>query len=167
MAGVPRRACMVCALAVFAVSAARPAAAQSETADSTSAPPAALMRTRLYLGMWSTHLRDLGGGLHGNAVLGVAFRGFYAATFINSFGDRSLAAGIQRGLTTPQRGTLTAALGYRAGLVTGYDERLFGIGDKLPALPFAQLVGSLDYRNVGLELAYAGIVASVVMNWRI
>jgi hypothetical protein len=117
--------------------------------------------------MWSTHLRDLNGGLDGNALLGFAYRGFYGATFVNSFGDRAVAAGIQRGVTAPGTGTLTTALGYRAGLITGYDERFFGIGDKAPALPFAQLVGSLDYRNLGVELAYAGIVASVAVNWRL
>jgi hypothetical protein len=117
--------------------------------------------------MWSTHFRDLGGGVTGNSLLGVAFRGYYAATFINSFGDRAVAAGIQRTFTAPRDGAFTKALGYRAGLVTGYDERFFGIGDKVPALPFAQLVGSVDYRNLGVELGYAGIVGSLVVNWRL
>jgi hypothetical protein len=166
-AGSRRHALAIGTLALVALLAPREAAASTEPQDSVKSPPTALMRTRLYFGMWSTHLRDLNGGLDGTALIGVALRGFYGATFINSFGDRAVAAGIQRGVTSPGRGALTTALGYRVGLITGYDERFFGIGDKAPALPFAQLVGSLDYRNLGVELAYAGIVASVVLNWRI
>lgn len=63
--------------------------------------------------------------------------------------------------------TLTTAVGYRAGFITGYDERFFGIGDKLPVLPFAQFVAGINVRNLGIELAYAGIVASVSLNWRL
>jgi hypothetical protein len=142
------------------------APAAAEPADSASARPAA-ERTRLYLGMWSAHVRDLGRGVDGNGLLGIAWRGYYAATFINSYGDRAVAAGIQRSFTAPRDGAFTKALGYRAGLVTGYDERFFGVGDKVPALPFAQLVGSVDYHNVGVELAYAGVVGSLVVNWRL
>jgi hypothetical protein len=141
------------------------AAAQAAPADTLRSTPPAL-RTRIYLGMWSTHLRDLDRGLNDNALIGLAWRGYYAATFINSFGDRSVAAGIQRSFTRPQSRFATGAIGYRAGVLTGYDERFFGIGHISPVLPFAQLLGSLDVRNVGFELAYGGIVASLITSVR-
>jgi hypothetical protein len=134
--------------------------------DTTGTRPAAL-RTRIYFGMWSTHFRDLNEGLDGNSLIGLSYRGFFGATFINSFGDRAVGVGMQRSLSTARSGFLTPAFGYRAGLVTGYDERFFGVGDKTPVIPFVQFIGSIDVRNLGVEIAWAGIVASVTMNWRL
>lgn len=138
----------------------------AERTDTSSVRPAA-MQTRVYLAMWTTHLRDLTGGLLPNSLIGFAYRGYYAGTFINSYGDRAVVAGMQRSFSTPRSGSLTTAIGYRAGVLTGYDERFLGIGDKIPALPFFQLVGTVDYRRVGVELAYSGIVASVIVNLRL
>ena len=173
--------------AMMTVAAARPAAAASLQArgvvevgsdvaassdsvevgsDSVDVKSAA-MQTRVYVGMWSTHLRDIGRGLGANSLIGFAFRGFFGGTFINSFGDRSVALGMQRSFTSPRSGAMTTALGYRLGVITGYDERFFGIGDKLPALPFAQLVARLDIRNVGIEATYSGIVASIMLSCRL
>jgi hypothetical protein len=141
-----------------------PTVAADDTVMAADSLKPAAMRTRLYLGMWSTHLRHLDEGVDGNSLLGIAYRGYFGATFINSWGDRALAAGVQRSFTRPQRGPLTTALGYRAGLVTGYDERFLSLAGKTPVLPFAQVVGSLDYRRIGVEVAYAGIVVSVTAN---
>ncbi|MGH7574383.1 MAG: hypothetical protein ACREM1_04535 [Longimicrobiales bacterium] len=152
-------------LLAFILPAARTAASSPTTNDSTDAKPAA-MQTRLYFGMWSTHLRDLNHGMASNSMVGFAFRGFYGATFINSFGDRAVAGGLQRSFSPPRVGNITTWLGYRVGLITGYDERLFGIGDKLPVVPFAQFTAGIDVRNFGIELGYAGVVASVMMSYR-
>lgn len=133
-------------LLAFILPAARTAASSPATNDSTDAKPAA-MQTRLYFGMWSTHLRDLNHGLASNSMVGFAFRGVYGATFINSFGDRAVAGGLQRSFSPARVGNITTWLGYRVGLITGYDERLFGIGDKLPAVPFAQFTAGIDVRN--------------------
>jgi len=134
--------------------------------DSTEARSPA-MRTRIYVGMWSTHLRDINEGLDGNSLIGFAYRGFFGATFINSFGDRAVCLGLQRDFTPAADGVLTTGIGYRLGLITGYDERFFGIGDNVPVIPFIQLVGVVDYRNLGVELAYAGIVASLTLSVRL
>lgn len=142
------------------------ASAMVASGDSTRLKSAA-MHTRFYVGMWSTHLRDIDRGLGANWLIGVSYRGFFAATFINSFGDRSLSIGLQRSFSSPRAGHVTTAFGYRIGIITGYDERFFGIGDKLPAIPFAQFVAAVDVRNVGLEVTYSGIVASVGLNWRL
>jgi len=139
---------------------------QSVSTDSIGARRAA-MRTRVYFGMWSTHILDINRGLGANSLIAVAWRGWFGGTFINSYGDRSVAIGVQRSLTPARPGAVTTSLGYRAGVVTGYDERLFGIGQISPVLPFAQLTGSVDWRNLGCELAYSGIVASVMLNVRL
>lgn len=151
----------VCVMAVFCLLlvAPRTAWAQGE-AEHQSGP------SRLYVGMWTTHLRELDRGVDSNHLVGVLFRGFYGATFINSFGDRAVTAGIQRVLT-PRPWTDGLALGYRAGLITGYDERFLSIAGWAPVIPFAQLIGSLDRGRVGVELAYAGVVASLATSIRL
>lgn len=111
-------------------------------------------------------MRDLDRGLQSNSLVGLAYRGYFGATFINSFGDRAVSLGIQRDFTPPRRGSLSTALGYRVGVLTGYDERFFGIGDKFPVIPFFQVVGGVDYRNLGIEVGYAGVVASVMGSLR-
>ena len=121
---------------------------------------------RLYLGMWTAHVRSMFGAVDSNQLVGVGFRGFYGGTFINSYGSRSVAAGIQRTLlSTPSR-TTTPSLGYRLGLVTGYDERFMGIAGRLPALPMAQIVGRLDRGKIGAELAYSGLAVSLALSGR-
>ena len=141
-------------------------ASSTGESDSETKRPAAF-HTRVYLGMWTSHVRDPGGGLDANSLLGIAFRGFYGATFVNSYGDRAVVAGIQRSLTAPTDGSLTAALGYRFGLVSGYDERFLSIAGSTPVLPFAQLVGSVDHRQLGVELAYSGLAVSLLVNCRL
>ena len=124
----------------------------------------AALRTRAYVGMWTTHVWDLGRGVEGNWLLGIAHRGYFGATFINSFGNRSPAAGVQRNLV-PRSGSSPVALGYRVGIVTGYDERFLAVAGKTLVLPFLQIVGQLDHRMLGLELTYSGLVALVLLSW--
>lgn len=126
------------------------------------------METRLYVGMWTSHLRNLRRGVEANSLLGIAYRGFYGATFINSFGDRAIAAGVQRTLVPANLDSSpSATLGYRAGFVTGYDERFIAIAGKTPVLPFVQLVGMLQHQRLGVEVAYSGVVASLMLSCRL
>lgn len=161
------RAAAILAVVIAAASPTPVSASASGDSDPEADTSAAAFRTRIYFGMWTSHVRDPGAGLDANSLIGVAFRGFYGATFINSYGDRAVTAGIQRSFTAPKDGRLTTALGYRLGLVTGYDERLFGIAGKTPVLPLVQLVGNLDHRKFGMELAYSGLAMSVLVNWKL
>lgn len=140
--------------------------ALNDTIPRLVAPPA--METRLYVGMWTSHLRNLRRGMEANSLLGIAYRGFYGATFINSFGDRAIAAGVQRTLApaNPDSSPM-AALGFRAGFLTGYDERFIAIAGKTPVLPFVQLVGILQQQRLGVEVAYSGVVASLMLSCRL
>lgn len=147
---------------VLAALVAFPAKVSAGATDDDDAVAEAL-RTRFYVGMWTSHVRDPARGLDGNALVGGSYRGFFGATFVNSYGDRALAAGIQRGITQANR-SFTTSLGYRVGMVTGYDERFLPIAAHTPLIPFAQIVGGLDHRRVGAELAYAGLTASVLLS---
>jgi len=130
------------------------------------AKPATRRRTRVYVGMWTAHVRELSRGMDQNSLLGLAYRGYYGGTFINSFGDRSLAAGVQRSVPPSRLSGLDLALGYRAGLLTGYDGRFAAAAEKSPVLPFLQLIANADRGSVGAEVAWAGLVASFLVNWR-
>jgi len=121
---------------------------------------------RIHIGMWSTHVFDISRGLANNWLVGVSWRGFYGGTFVNSFGNRSFAGGIYRTVIHGEDGPVVPALGYRVGVVTGYDERFMPLAGKMPALPMVQVVGDLEMGRMGLELAWAGLVASMAPKMR-
>ena len=160
--------CALPAVLALACCLAGPTAAHGAawTTSDPAQPTQPAKQARIYLGMWTSHLLDPARGLDANSLVGVAVRGYYGATFVNSYGDRAFALGLQRTLVASPKG-MRPALGYRAGLVTGYDERFLGVAAKVPAIPFGQLVGSVDIRSAGIELAYAGLVASVIVSWRL
>jgi hypothetical protein len=154
-----------------------PASAALAIAVGLTAPPPAAAQTvdpdgagvshlnpglRIYVGMWSTHVLDIGRGLKQNWLVGAGWRGYYGGTFINSFGDRSFVAGIQRTLVRGDSGAVVPAFGYRLGIVTGYDERFTRIARKVPVLPMAQIKGDFEMGRTGLEVGWAGLVASLV-----
>jgi hypothetical protein len=155
--------------------AAGPASAARDAADALVVPSASIaadsvqpaLKTRIYVGMWTSHVRDPGRGLETNSLLGVAWRGWFGGTFINSYGDRAVSAGMQRGITRTAERPLTASLGYRAGIVTGYDERFLALAERTPVVPFAQLIGGIDHQRVGAEVAFAGLTASVIVSWKL
>jgi len=115
----------------------------------------------VHVGMWTTHLRRLRGGVDANWLMAVGWRGLYGGTFVNSFGNRSFAAGIERSVVRAEGGAVARGLGYRLGLVSGYDERLLGLAGKTPVLPALQVMGDVAMGRTGLELAWAGKVATM------
>jgi hypothetical protein len=138
----------------------------AQEADSTRGGPT-LPPTRLYVGMWSTHLRDLSPHPTANWLIAVSHRGYFAGTFVNSFEERGWAGGVQRDLLRRGEGSLSTSIGARAGLVSGYDERLLGIGDRSPLFPFLQLLWNVDWHRLGVEFSWSGIVVSAATNLRL
>jgi hypothetical protein len=154
-------------LLVIAVAFARPAIvnAQSETRDEAEG---ARHRepTRLYFGMWTTHLNRDVVALDNNWVIGVSYRGVFAATFLNSFGRRAYTAGIQRTLFATEPRPFGASLGYRIGLVSGYDGRFMRVARDTPVLPLVQPFVSVDVHHIGVEVSYTFVVVSVAASYR-
>jgi hypothetical protein len=139
---------------------AMPPPAENAGAEETADP-------RLYFVMWTIHFRDLDRGLDNNWLLAISWGGFYGATFINSFGKRAYSAGVQRDVARWNSGIVSLGLGYRAGVVTGYDERLFPLAGKTPVLPLLQPLITLDASRLGLELSYSGVIASAGLSVRL
>ncbi len=122
----------------------------------------------IYLGMWTSHFRYLREGLANNWLVGVGWKGYYAGTFINSYGKRAFVAGIERIVTRGGPGeSVIPMLGYRLGLVSGYDSRFMSIAGKTPVLPMAQLTGALEMGPTGIGVAWSGLVASLVPSFHL
>jgi hypothetical protein len=116
--------------------------------------------------MWTTHLRANVASLDNNWVAGVAYRGFFGATFTNSFGRRAFTGGLQRNIVSTDRPHLGVSLGYRLGFVTGYDGRFMRIARKTPVLPLIQPFVSFDIEHVGFEVSYSFVVVSAALSYR-
>lgn len=113
----------------------------------------------LYLGMWTLHLIKKGDSNATNDLLGFSYKNFFAGTFRNSFGDRSYAAGIGGyWINSEISDELTYHLGYRLGLIYGYDERFMPIAGKLPILPFPQVISSFTWKKIGWEVSWVGVI---------
>ncbi len=112
--------------------------------------------TALYPGMVTFHLepgsRD---DNWNNQLIAGTYKGYFAGTFINSFYDRGYAVGIQRMWDTEQLSdNFKNSVGYRLGLVSGYDERMVPIAAKTPVLPFPQIIDDITWKHVGIELSW-------------
>ena len=84
----------------------------------------------------------------------VAFSQWFAATFVNSYDERSFIAGIERDWLRGSWGVSDFGAGYRVGLVTGYDERLVAWAEDVPVLAFGGLVGWFEAGPFGLDVYY-------------
>ncbi len=111
----------------------------------------------LYLGMVTFHLepgsRD---DRWNNNLVAVSYDGFIAGTLMNSFDDRAFVFAIERLWSTQQlSANVTNSVGYRLGLITGYDERMMQIAEYTPVLPFPQVMDNIVIDNhFGLELSW-------------
>jgi hypothetical protein len=119
-------------------------------------------RRRLIPGLWGVHFFDQqslqpfwtrGGG--------VQLSGWFAGAFMNSYDDLSVILGIERSWGSWRTGAVAAGLGYRAGLLTGYDGQLFELADKTPVLPFVGLDVWLEAGPLGLDVFYVYRALSV------
>jgi hypothetical protein len=123
--------------------------------------------TRLYVGMWTLHLKNDVVALNNNWLIGFAHRGFFGATFMNTFGRRGYAAGVQRTMASSVRGPVTSSLGIRLGAVSGYDGRFMRLARHTPVLPLMSVYGNVDVGRLGVEVAYTIVVVSVAVSYRL
>ncbi len=120
---------------------------------------------QLYAGMWTYHTsassRDKDNAT--NYGLGYAYQGYFAGVFKNSYYNWTVAAGVQRDIYRKSFATNTQQfkVGYRAGLMAGYDERLCSVCGKSPVLPYVVPYIDWQYHNIGIESQYAVILATI------
>jgi hypothetical protein len=129
-----------------------------------SKPPS---RTHIYFGLWTTHLNA--DRLHvdsNNPMIGVTHGPAFVTTFVNSFGKRAYAAGFQHDVLSADRGSAAAALGFRLGAISGYDERFLKFAADTPVLPMFSVYSRFEERHLGVELSWTMVVASVAACFR-
>ena len=129
--------------------------------DSRSGRP-----TQLYFGMWTMHLRRDVLALDNNWAVGVTWHGFFGATFMNSFGRRAFTGGLQRTIVSTRPAPLAVSVGYRLGVVSGYDGRFMPLARKTPVLPLVQPFVSIDITHVSVEVSYTFVVISTAISYR-
>jgi hypothetical protein len=116
--------------------------------------------------MWTMHLRDDVVALDNNWAIGIASHGFFGATFLNSYGRRAYTAGLQRTIFSTEPARFGASLGFRLGLVSGYDGRFMRIARDTPVLPLVQPFASVDVGHVGVEISYTFVIVSIATSYR-
>jgi hypothetical protein len=119
-------------------------------------------RRRLIPGLWGVHFFDRqplqpfwtrGGGIQ--------YSGWFGGAFLNSYDRLSLIGGLEREWLTLGTSVVDLGVGYRAGLLTGYDRQLFNLADKLPILPFVGLDVWLQTGPIALDVFYVYRALSV------
>ena len=97
-----------------------------------------------------------------NEGLGLQYRGIFGFTCVNSFERRTYAVGVERVWWEAQRGRLGVMLGFRAGLIHGFETDLFRIAGETPLLPFAGSVALLRLGPIGGEVSWVYRAVSFV-----
>lgn len=129
--------------------------------------------TALYLGMYTNHWNRGRFGtwnISNNETFGICIKGLMISKSKNSFHDDMYALSIQRNIYKKyftNSGIVGATLGYRVGLVHGYDSRLIALARYTPVLPFASFLVNLEYGFFGAELAWTGIVLSGLLYFKL
>lgn len=116
---------------------------------------------RLIVGMITTHLYELDEAPTNNDAIGLVYGGVLGATFITTHGPRGFVIAFERAWLEGALGPVRTMLGFRAGLVYGYDERLFELADHTPILPYGQPVLLARAGPVSLDLTYTWVVVSL------
>jgi hypothetical protein len=117
--------------------------------------------SRFFAGLWVFHVERPDDGLRQHHLLALSWRGVYLATFMSSQGGRIWGLGASRTVLESDKGDTELSLGYRIGVVRGYDRRFLELAERWPVLPAAEIVAGLRYRRGGVLFSYAGVVASV------
>ena len=112
-------------------------------------------RQRIIPGLWALHpYRPHFPETDWTRGVGVQFSMWYSGTFVNSYGVRAFVAGVERHWFAGEWGALSFGTGYRAGLVTGYDERLVEIAKYTPLLPFGGILAWMQLGPFGFDAFY-------------
>jgi len=116
---------------------------------------------RVIAGMITMHVYELDQAPTNNYAFGLIEHGVLGATFITTHGPRGFALAFERAWLEGTLGPMRTMLGFRTGLVYGYDRRLFELADHTPVLPYGQPVLLVRAGPVSLDLTYTWVVFSL------
>jgi len=116
---------------------------------------------RILAGMTSIHLYHLDEGWNGNGAVGLVAKGFFGATFITTNGPRGWVLGVERAWLEGAVGPVRTMLGFRTGLVYGYNRDLGYVAEWSPILPYIQPLALIRLGPATVDLAYTWVVVSL------
>jgi len=117
-------------------------------------------KNHLCLGMWTHHLDGGSDDRNSNnQLLGVTYNSYYCGTFINTHYDTTWSLGVQRSWYKQQYGILDVELGYRMGMLYGYKKHLTMFNT--PFFPLIQVLADFTYKDIGIQLTWAGVVGTI------
>ena len=112
-------------------------------------------RRRIIPGMWAMHpFHHEFPKLDPTSGVAIQFSTWMFASFVPSYGDRSFVAAVERNWIVGDWRALRFGAGFRAGLMTGYDEQLIELARHTPVLPFAGLLIWSQLGPVGVDVFY-------------
>jgi hypothetical protein len=112
-------------------------------------------RRRLIAGMWAMHpFEPHFPEMDHTRGFGAQLSQWFVATFVNSYDVRAFVAGLERYWLERRVSLVDVGIGYRLGIVTGYDERLLTFARHTPLLPFGGLLLWAEVGPVGADLFY-------------
>ena len=110
----------------------------------------------IYLGMWSYHfIDDDDDYTNTHNLFGLVYKGIFLGTFLNSHEDRAWALGLQRDVYRTKVDMIDVDIGYRFGLMHGYDNLQLFDSELFPLL---QVYSDLSYEKLGIQFSWAGTV---------
>ena len=121
----------------------------------------------LYAGMVTYHLQPSEHDERwNNNLVAMSYHGYFLGTLKNSFDDRAYAFGIERLWgRQPLPCHFSNEAGYRIGLISGYDERMMPLAKYTPLLPFPQVIDTIMWKNVGLQLGWSVVTVSAMLTY--
>lgn len=112
-------------------------------------------RNSVYGGMWSYHFIDNDDDFEtAHYLAGLSYKGYFGGVFRNSQGDWAVVGGAQRDLYRHSWSKFDIDMGYRLGIMNGYDNmQLYDTG----FFPLLQLYIDVSYEDTsGVQFSWAG-----------
>ena len=89
------------------------------------------------------------------------YHSLFLGTFLNSFSERAFVSGVQRNVYMHRFSNTTVFdVGYRLGVISGYDKRMSSFADYSPVVPLVEAYIDFSYNNLGIEVSYIGVVVT-------
>lgn len=121
----------------------------------------------VHMGLWSQHISPSRDYNEDNQLVGLQYKGYFAGTFLNSYEKRTVMAGIARTVATKKlfKKRVTVDLGYRLGMMYGYDSET-SIPNIAGFTVLPAMVLGLSYKGFGIDISHPVGSNAVTLNFR-
>ena len=107
---------------------------------------------RILAGAFTTHFNYLWAAPKNSHAIGLICNGVLGGTFVTTYGRRAWVVAFERAWLEGSWGPTRTMLGFRAGLLYGYDESLFAMAGILPIIPYGQPLALIRWGPATLDV---------------